>query len=128
MSDRQRNHRNLKEKMVETLGLQRDIRPIAVWVCLGCWDGKIPMPLEQNGVFRDLGIDLLYDSQPVKRAHKCDGSKYLVTDEKYGKLLLAMFPGGNWKKEVLNLPTTVYEKYLASYSVQAGPPTTEPNL
>ena len=112
----------------------RDVRELAVLVCIGCWRGTLPWPPYERGKGdllvknRDVGIDLWYDTRPVVKNHRCSGAQYRELEDTRAQAdtLLASFPAGNWKTEVLDLPTPMYDQLIRWGGVKPGRPITDP--
>jgi hypothetical protein len=82
----------------------RNNEEIAVFICLGCFDGNILFPLlDTSGAgeatVRDQGIDFFFNS-PDRQRHTCDGSM--------NPLALNM-----WSAETLRLPDHLLNLILA---------------
>ena len=84
--------------------------PLLVWVCIGCWDGNLILPLhEQSGRIVDQGIDLDHRNM-IKKFHDCPKTG----PEPKGKR-------GNWHQEKLLLPERIHESLLDSEGVEQEP-------
>lgn len=87
----------------------RDVRELAVHICIGCFDGTIRFPLATlKGVWVDQGIDLFFHEMPVMRRHRCTGAKNPESV-------------GIWHAEKLVLPMTLYDALLELHGVRPGP-------
>lgn len=91
----------------------RDVRELAVMICVGCFDGSIRFPLATpKGQWVDQGIDLFVHDQPIVKRHRCTASKHPEM-------------AGVWHREKLVVPMEMYDALLALNGVKPGPVVTD---
>lgn len=90
-----------------------EFREVAVWICTGCFIDGFHWPLlNEVGEFIDQGIDFFFEDEPVKRNHRCPGTKQ-------------NFNRGIWHRSKMRLSLDRYAVLLSMKNVAQGAKATD---
>ncbi len=90
-----------------------EYREVAVWICTGCFMDGFHWPLlNEVGGFIDQGIDFFFEDEPVKRTHRCPGTRQ-------------QFNRGIWRRSKIRLSEDRYFALLSLKEVAQGAKATD---